>query len=87
MFGFTDSFSKLTGSLGKGLSAATLDRRYQQKRLMNMNMARNRPRNAFSGLVDGTNALANSFFSGVTGLMVCYIYGVFSNQLGIECLS
>lgn len=30
--GFTNSFTKMTGSIGKGVSAATFDREYQRQR-------------------------------------------------------
>jgi vacuolar protein sorting-associated protein 13A/C len=68
VFGVTDSFTKFTGSIGKGLSAATMDREYQERR--RMNMARNKPRHALVGMAQGANYFANSLASGVTGLVV-----------------
>jgi hypothetical protein len=44
VFGFSDSFTKFTSSVGKGLSAATLDEEYQNRR--RMNQRRNKPRHA-----------------------------------------
>ncbi|KAF7732148.1 hypothetical protein EC973_006403 [Apophysomyces ossiformis] len=67
VFGFTNSFTRITGSLGKGLSAATMDRQYQEER--RMNMARNRPSDPFRGFSHGTINLANSFVSGLHGLV------------------
>jgi len=46
VFGVSDSFSKFTSSVGKGLSAATFDSDYQAKR--RMAQRRNRPRHAMS---------------------------------------
>jgi vacuolar protein sorting-associated protein 13A/C len=44
VFGFSDSMTKFTSSIGKGLSAATLDSEYQKRR--RMNQRRNKPRHA-----------------------------------------
>ena len=44
VFGFSDSMTKFTGAIGKGLSAATLDSEYQQRR--RMAQRRNKPRQA-----------------------------------------
>lgn len=44
VFGFSDSFTKFTSSVGKGLSAATLDEEYQNRR--RMTQRRNKPRHA-----------------------------------------
>ncbi|KAG2223432.1 hypothetical protein INT45_001738, partial [Circinella minor] len=68
VFGVTDSFSKFTASMGKGLSAVAMDREYLDRR--RMNMTRNRPRHAFGGVVQGANYFANGLISGATGLVV-----------------
>lgn len=68
VFGVTDSFTKFTGSIGKGLSAATMDRQYQDRR--RMNMARNRPRHALGGVTQGANYFASGLASGMAGLVV-----------------
>jgi len=44
VFGFSDSFTKFTSSVGKGISAATLDEEYQNRR--RMTQRRNKPRHA-----------------------------------------
>ena len=44
VFGFSDSLTKFTSSVGKGLSAATLDEEYQNRR--RMTQRRNKPRHA-----------------------------------------
>lgn len=68
MFGVSDSFTKFTGSIGKGLSAATMDREYQDRR--RMNMSRNRPKHALVGVTQGATSFANSLASGFSGLVV-----------------
>ncbi|OAD68026.1 hypothetical protein PHYBLDRAFT_57710 [Phycomyces blakesleeanus NRRL 1555(-)] len=73
VFGVTDSFTKFTGSIGKGLSVATMDRQYQDKR--RQNMARNKPRHALVGVAQGANYFANSIASGMTGLVTRPIEG------------
>ncbi|RUS21382.1 hypothetical protein BC937DRAFT_92871, partial [Endogone sp. FLAS-F59071] len=66
VFGFSDSFAKVTGSIGKGLSAATLDKAYQDRR--RLNMARNKPKHAIYGVTQGATSLGDSIASGVAGL-------------------
>ncbi|KAI7863658.1 hypothetical protein BDF14DRAFT_1733660 [Spinellus fusiger] len=73
VFGVTDSFTKFTGSISKGLSAATMDRQYQSRR--RMDMARNKPRHALGGMAQGANSFASSIASGVTGLVTRPIEG------------
>ncbi|OZJ06276.1 hypothetical protein BZG36_00800 [Bifiguratus adelaidae] len=80
VYGFSDSFSKVTGSIGKGLSAATFDTAYQDRR--RMNMARNRPKHAIVGVRQGAESFANSVMSGVTGLVKRPIEGVEKDGLG-----
>lgn len=65
--GLTGTFSKFTGSLAKGLSAATLDKSYQQKR--RTERARNKPRHALSGVTAGVQSLYSGFKSGITGVV------------------
>ncbi|KAF1812213.1 vacuolar protein sorting-associated protein 13 [Eremomyces bilateralis CBS 781.70] len=66
VFGFSDSMAKWTGSVSKGLSAATLDKEYQDQR--RMSRARNRPKHALYGITSGGNAFASSLASGIGGL-------------------
>ncbi|CAO3651068.1 unnamed protein product [Cunninghamella blakesleeana] len=80
VFGVTDSFTKFTGSIGKGLSAATMDREYQERR--RMNMARNKPRHALVGVTQGANYFANSVASGFTGLVTQPIEGASKEGVG-----
>lgn len=66
VFGFSDSMAKITGSMSKGLAAATLDKEFQDQR--RMSRARNRPKHALYGITSGGNAFANSLASGIGGL-------------------
>ena len=66
VFGFSDSMAKFTGSMSKGLAAATLDKEFQDQRRMSKN--RNRPKHALYGITSGGNAFATSMASGIGGL-------------------
>lgn len=66
VFGFSDSMAKFTGSMSKGLSAATLDKEFQDQR--RMSRSRNRPKHALYGITSGGNAFATSLASGIGGL-------------------
>ncbi|EWC44073.1 hypothetical protein DRE_07208 [Drechslerella stenobrocha 248] len=66
VFGVTDSLSKVTGSISKGLSAATLDKQFQDRR--RMTRSRNRPKHALYGVTSGANSFITSVASGVGGL-------------------
>lgn len=66
IFGVSDSMAKFTGSMSKGLAAATMDKEFQDKRRMSRN--RNRPKHALYGITSGGSAFANSLASGIGGL-------------------
>ncbi|KAF3389182.1 Vacuolar protein sorting-associated protein 13 [Penicillium rolfsii] len=66
VFGFSDSMAKFTGSMSKGLAAATLDKEFQDQR--RMSKSRNRPKHALYGITAGGNAFATSLASGIGGL-------------------
>lgn len=66
VFGFSDSFTKVTGSISKGLAAATMDKQFQDRR--RMTRARNRPKHALYGVTAGANSFVSSLASGVGGL-------------------
>ncbi|KZT65144.1 vacuolar protein sorting-associated protein 13 [Daedalea quercina L-15889] len=68
VFGFSDSFTKFTSSVGKGLSATTFDPEYQLRR--RMNQRRNRPRHAIYGVAAGAEAFASSVASGMEGVLM-----------------
>ena len=66
VFGVSDSVSKLTGSISKGLAAVTMDRDFQNRwRATHM---RNKPRHALYGITTGANSLFTSVASGIEGL-------------------
>ncbi|KAI8363865.1 hypothetical protein EDC96DRAFT_608831 [Choanephora cucurbitarum] len=67
LFGITDSMSRFTGSLGKGLSAATMDKKFQDKR--RMNLTRNKPTHAIYGVTQGVGYFGTSVASGFAGLV------------------
>lgn len=66
VFGVTDSVSKVTGSIGKGLAAATMDREFQSRR--RMSRFRNKPKHALYGVTAGANSFFTSVASGFEGL-------------------
>ncbi|KAI9744725.1 MAG: hypothetical protein M1818_001650 [Claussenomyces sp. TS43310] len=66
VFGVSDSVSKFTGSISKGLAAATMDKQFQDRR--RMTRARNRPKHALYGVTAGANSFVSSLASGVGGL-------------------
>ncbi|KKA27236.1 hypothetical protein TD95_004731 [Thielaviopsis punctulata] len=66
VYGFSDSFSKVTGSVAKGLALATLDKQFQDRR--RITRARNRPKHALYGVTAGANSFITSVASGVGGL-------------------
>ena len=66
VFGFSDSLAKFTGSMSKGLAAASLDKEFQDQR--RMSKSRNRPKHALYGVTSGGNAFASSMASGIGGL-------------------
>ncbi|KAJ3037263.1 hypothetical protein HDV00_001828 [Rhizophlyctis rosea] len=67
VFGVSDTFSKVTGSIGKGLSVITMDEQFQERR--RLASARNRPRHAVYGVTTGATSLARSVASGITGVV------------------
>ncbi|TFK77101.1 vacuolar protein sorting-associated protein 13 [Pluteus cervinus] len=73
VFGLSDSVTKFTSSVGKGLSAATFDSEYQARR--RLNQRRNRPRHAIYGVTAGGEALASSVTSAVEGVLMKPIEG------------
>lgn len=66
VFGVSDSVSKVTGSISKGLAAATMDKQFQDRR--RMTRSRNRPKHALYGVTAGANSFVSSLASGVGGL-------------------
>ncbi|KIM85199.1 hypothetical protein PILCRDRAFT_817197 [Piloderma croceum F 1598] len=73
VFGLSDSVTKFTSSVGKGLSAATFDSEYQARR--RIAQRRNKPRHAIYGVTAGGEALASSMASAVEGVVMKPIEG------------
>ncbi|KAG6900136.1 hypothetical protein C0993_002481 [Termitomyces sp. T159_Od127] len=73
VFGLSDSVTKFTSSVGKGLSAATFDSEYQARR--RMAQRRNKPRHAIYGVAAGGEAFANSVTSAMEGVLMKPIEG------------
>ncbi|KAJ7293574.1 vacuolar protein sorting-associated protein 13 [Mycena rebaudengoi] len=73
VFGLSDSMTKFTSSVGKGLSAATFDSEYQQRR--RLNQRRNKPRHAIYGVTAGGEAFASSVASAMEGVLMKPIEG------------
>ncbi|KAG7450519.1 vacuolar protein sorting-associated protein 13 [Guyanagaster necrorhizus] len=70
IFGVSDSMTKFTSSVGKGISVATFDSEYQARR--RMTQRRNKPRHAIYGVTAGGEALATSVASAFEGVMKPY---------------
>ncbi|KAK5142504.1 Vacuolar protein sorting-associated protein 13 [Rachicladosporium monterosium] len=66
VFGLSDSVSKFTGSISKGLAAASMDKEFQDQR--RNARSRNRPKHALYGITSGGNAFASSLASGIGGM-------------------
>jgi len=73
VFGVSDSVTKFTSSVGKGLSAATFDSEYQARR--RMTQRRNKPRHAIYGVAAGGEAFASSVTSAMEGVFMKPIEG------------
>ncbi|KAF7306925.1 hypothetical protein MIND_00485000 [Mycena indigotica] len=73
VFGLSDSMTKFTSSVGKGLSAATFDSEYQTRR--RLTQRRNKPRHAIYGVTAGGEAFASSVASAMEGVLMKPIEG------------
>lgn len=73
VFGFSDSFAKVTGSLAKGLTAATLDKEFQERR--RLNQRRNKPKHALYGIGNGATSFFDGLSSGIQGIALDPIQG------------
>jgi vacuolar protein sorting-associated protein 13A/C len=80
VFGVSDSFSKVTGSIAKGLAAATMDKQFQDRR--RMTRSRNRPKHALYGVTAGGNSFVSSVASGIGGLARKPLEGAEQEGLG-----
>uniref|UniRef100_A0A914YWY4 Uncharacterized protein n=1 Tax=Panagrolaimus superbus TaxID=310955 RepID=A0A914YWY4_9BILA len=77
--GAAGAVSRITGTLGKGVAALTLDEEYQRKRQEAMNR---RPQNFGEGLSRGAKGLGQGVFDGVTGIVSKPIEGARTGGVG-----
>lgn len=64
VFGFSDSFAKVTGSIAKGLTMATLDKEFQERR--RFNQRRNKPKQALYSFKTGASAFIEGLAYGLS---------------------
>lgn len=70
--GAAGAVSRITGTLGKGVAALTLDEDYQRKRQEALNR---RPRNFREGLTRSAKGVGQGVYDGVTGVILKPIEG------------
>ncbi|PVU99655.1 hypothetical protein BB559_000513 [Furculomyces boomerangus] len=80
VYGVSDSMSRFTDSVGKGLSAATMDSDFQKNR--RIARSRNRPRHAIMGVTQGAESFAKSVTSGITGVVMQPLAGAEKDGFG-----
>lgn len=80
VFGFSDSFAKVTGSIAKGLTVATMDSKFQERR--RLNQRRNKPKHALYGFASGANSFFESISSGFTGVALAPMEGAAKDGAG-----
>jgi len=73
LFGVSDSVSRFTSSVAKGLTVASMDRDFQKKR--RQNRQKTRPNHPLGGFASGTNSLFDGITSGLSGLAIAPIKG------------
>ncbi|SCW01107.1 LAFE_0D05226g1_1 [Lachancea fermentati] len=66
VFGLSDSFARFTGSVAKGLSAATQDISFQEQRRLDQRKAR--ANQSFNGFSSGATSFVNDLGSGLRGV-------------------
>lgn len=77
VFGVSDSVSRFTSSIAKGLSTASMDKNYQQKR--KQQRRKNKPSHPINGLATGATSFVEGLSSGLTGLATAPIQGAEKN--------
>eukprot|EP01102_Stenamoeba_stenopodia_P019517 TRINITY_DN7393_c0_g1_i1.p1 TRINITY_DN7393_c0_g1~~TRINITY_DN7393_c0_g1_i1.p1 ORF type:complete len:919 (-),score=173.03 TRINITY_DN7393_c0_g1_i1:117-2720(-) len=77
--GMMNSTSKLTGTIGQGLTTLAMDRDYSSKHLERRLM---KPKSGAEGFVAGAQDLAGGFASGLTGLISNPIKGAAEGGIG-----
>ncbi|KAI6203695.1 Vacuolar protein sorting-associated protein 13C [Aphelenchoides besseyi] len=77
--GAASAVSRITGTVGKGVAALTLDEEYQRKRQEAMNR---RPQNFAEGLTRNADTLCQGLVGGVTGVFTKPIKGARQSGVG-----
>eukprot|EP00058_Branchiostoma_floridae_P017686 XP_002603175.1 hypothetical protein BRAFLDRAFT_226506 [Branchiostoma floridae] len=77
--GTAGAVSRITGTVGKGLAALTMDDDYQQKRLQQMSK---QPQSVQEGLARGGKGLLMGFVEGVTGVVTKPVEGAKKEGVG-----
>lgn len=77
--GAAGAASRITGTLGKGLAALTLDKEYQKKRRQNISR---RPQDFTHGIAESGKGLVMGVFDGVTGIVTKPIEGARESGVG-----
>lgn len=73
VFGVSDSVSRFTNSMAKGLTAASMDKDFQEKRRLMRQV--NRPNHPVDGLSIGATSFFNGISSGISGLATAPMEG------------
>ncbi|KAG5420157.1 VPS13 [Candida metapsilosis] len=73
VFGFSDSIAKVTGSIAKGLTVATMDSKFQERR--RLQTRRNRANHAVYGFTTGANSFIEALSSGIGGIAAAPMEG------------
>ncbi|CEP60565.1 membrane morphogenesis protein VPS13 LALA0_S01e13828g [Lachancea lanzarotensis] len=66
VFGLSDSFARFTGSVAKGLSVATQDSEFQERRRLEQRKAKNSK--SMNGIGSGATSFVNGISSGLRGI-------------------
>ncbi|KAE9550830.1 hypothetical protein FO519_005958 [Halicephalobus sp. NKZ332] len=77
--GAAGAVSRITGTLGKGVAALTLDEDYQRKRQEAINR---KPQNFGEGISRGARGLGQGLFDGVTGIVTKPVEGMKTGGVG-----
>ncbi|VDM07504.1 unnamed protein product [Wuchereria bancrofti] len=77
--GGAGAFSRIAGTLGKGVAALTLDEEYQRKRQHIMNR---RPRTFGEGVARGAKGVGQGFYDGIAGVVFKPLAGARSGGAG-----
>ncbi|OUM68227.1 hypothetical protein PIROE2DRAFT_39346 [Piromyces sp. E2] len=77
--GFSSSVSQISGSIGKGLSLASMDQKFYYQRQMSV---RNKPKHALGGISTGVTQFGKSVGSAISGVVEQPVNGLQKDGLG-----